>query len=252
MIEARNITKRYGQRSILEEVSIRVPKGRITCLIGSNGAGKSTLLSIISRLLEHDGGTVLLGDRDINDYKNRILARQLSFLKQSNNINMRLTVRELVGFGRFPYSQGRLTAEDQQKIDEALGYLNLEEIQQQYLDELSGGQRQRAFLAMVVAQDTDHILLDEPLNNLDMKHAVYIMKVLRKLTDELGKTIVVVLHDINFASRYSDYIAALKNSKIAYFDKTENIIRPEILREVFDMDFEIVSLNGKNVCNYFG
>src|SRR5690606_2693720 len=137
-------------------------------------------------------------------------AKKVSILKQSNQINLRLTVRELVSFGRFPYSQGRLTEEDWVCVDEAIRYMELEELQHEYLDELSGGQRQRAFIAMVIAQDTDYILLDEPLNNLDMKHAVQIMKTLRKLVDERGKTVVLVIHDINFASVYSDYIVALK------------------------------------------
>lgn len=129
-------------------------------------------------------------------------------------MNVRLTIRELVSFGRFPYSQGNLTQEDWDKVDEALSFMELHEIENQFLDELSGGQRQRAFIAMVIAQDTEYILLDEPLNNLDMKHSVQIMKVLRRLVDELGKTVILVIHDINFASFYSDYVVALKNGEI--------------------------------------
>ena len=160
-------------------------------------------------------------------------------------------MRELVSLGRFPYSQGKLTADDERKIHAALEYLSLHDIENDYIDELSGGQKQRAFLAMVVAQDTDYILLDEPVNNLDMKYAVQIMRTLRRLCDELQKTIVLVIHDINFASVYSDYIAALKDTRLAYFGKTNTIIDPDILRDVFDMDFKISELNGKKICNYY-
>jgi len=251
MIEVKDISRSYGEKVILDGISLRIPRGKVTSLIGSNGAGKSTLLSIISRLLKQNGGTVLLDSRDIEAYKTRILAQHLSILKQANFIDLRLTVRELVSFGRFPYSQGHLTAADEEKIDEAIGYLNLQDIAGQYMDELSGGQKQRAFLAMVVAQDTDYILLDEPLNNLDMKHAVQIMKTLRRLCDEKGKTIVMVIHDINFASQYSDFIVALKDSRVAFFDEVDKVIVPEVLQSVFDMDFRIVETDGKRICNYY-
>src|SRR5690554_7598258 len=172
MIEVKDISKQFGERVILDEISMAFPKGKITSLIGSNDAGKSTLLSIISRLLNQDNGNVLVNNKNNIDYKNSVLAQQLSILKQFNNIELKLTVKELVSFGRYPYSKGRLKKEDQEKIEEAIAFLDLEEIQEAYLDELSGGQRQRAYLAMVVAQDTDYVLLDEPLNNLDMRHSV--------------------------------------------------------------------------------
>lgn len=165
---------------------------------------------MVSRLLNADTGEVLLDKSDVRRWKSDDFAKRVSILKQSNYMNVRLTIRELVSFGRFPYSKGNLKPEDELKVDEAIQYMNLEDMQHNYLDELSGGQRQRAFIAMVIAQDTDYILLDEPLNNLDMKHSVQIMKILRKLVDELGKTVVIVLHDINFASVYSDHIVALK------------------------------------------
>ena len=145
----------------------------------------------------------------------------------------------MVSFGRFPYSQGRLTKEDEEKIDEAITFLGLKEIENSYIDELSGGQKQRAFLAMVVAQDTEYILLDEPLNNLDMKHSVQIMRTLKKLCNEKGKTIIIVIHEINFAANYSDYIVAMKDGKIRHFNTTKNIITPEVLKDIFDINFEI-------------
>ncbi len=198
------------KKPVIQDVSVDVAPGKITSFIGPNGAGKSTLLSMVSRLLNADTGEVLLDKSDVRRWKSDDFAKRVSILKQSNYMNVRLTIRELVSFGRFPYSKGNLKPEDELKVDEAIQYMNLEDMQHNYLDELSGGQRQRAFIAMVIAQDTDYILLDEPLNNLDMKHSVQIMKILRKLVDELGKTVVIVLHDINFASVYSDHIVALK------------------------------------------
>lgn len=251
MIQAKNISKSYGRNLILDGVTLEIPKGKVISLIGGNGAGKSTLLSVISRLLKQDGGVVSIADKNIETYKNKELARHLSILKQSNNVGLKLKVKELVSFGRFPYSQGRLTPEDHQEIEKALLYLSLKEIEDDYLDELSGGQRQRAYLAMVVAQNTEYILLDEPLNNLDMKYSVQIMATLRKLADELGKTIIIVLHDINFASHYSDYIAALKDGKIKYYGVTNEIINTKILRDVFDIHCTISEQNGKKTCNYF-
>ena len=166
-------------------------------------------------------------------------------------MNIRLTVRELVSFGRFPYSQGRLTREDKRMVDKALDYMNLRAFENRYIDELSGGERQMAFIAMTIAQDTEYIFLDEPLNNLDMKHSVEIMKVLRNLVDELNKTVIIVIHDINFASCYSDYIVALKNGRIIKEGNTHEIIRSNVLKDIYDLDIQIDSVEGKQICNYF-
>lgn len=252
MIEVKHISKGYCEKIVLDDVTLQFPVGKITSLVGSNGAGKSTLLSIMSRVLQQDAGEVLLHDKNILDYKNKALAQQLSILKQFNHIGLRLTVRELVSFGRFPYSEKRLKAEDLAMVDKAIRFLDLEDLTEAYIDELSGGQKQRAYLAMVVAQDTDYIMLDEPLNNLDMKHSVQIMKTLRKLSDELGKTVIIVLHDINFASHYSDHIIALKQGKVIHSGTTEDIICTDILKDIFDISFSVTKFNGKKVCNYFG
>lgn len=251
MIEVQEITKQYGDKVVLDKVGLLFNKGKITSLIGGNGAGKSTLLSVISRLLSQDGGVVLVDEKNVTEYKSKVLAQRLSILKQSNHVRLKLTVRELVSFGRFPYSQEKLNKEDILMVDRAIDFLNLKDIENSYIDELSGGQKQRAYMAMVVAQDTEYILLDEPLNNLDMKHSVQTMKIMRKLADELGKTIIIVLHDINFASHYSDYIVALKEGKIIYHDTTENIIREDVLREVFDINIKICEFESKRICNYY-
>ncbi len=251
MIEVKNISKQYGKKIVLDGVDLQFPIGKITSLIGSNGAGKSTLLSIVSRLLAQDGGIVTVDGKNVAEYKNKVLAQRLSILKQSNHVRLKLTVRELVSFGRFPYSQDKLTDEDQEKVDRAILFLDLKKIEDAYIDELSGGQKQRAYMAMVVAQDTEYVLLDEPLNNLDMKHSVQTMKILRKLADEWHKTIIIVLHDINFASHYSDYIVALKDGKVKYCDTTDNIINEKVLEDVFDIKISVSEFNGKKVCNYF-
>ncbi len=251
MIQVKEISKFFGKKVVVDKVSVDIKRGKITSFIGPNGAGKSTLLSMVSRLLDADTGEVLLDSKDVKKLKSNDFAKRVSILKQSNFMNVRLTIRELVSFGRFPYSHGRLTDEDQKKVDEAIQYMNLEEIQHDYLDELSGGQRQRAFIAMVIAQDTEYVLLDEPLNNLDMKHSVQIMKILRKLVDELDKTVVIVLHDINFASVYSDYIVALKDGKIVKDGPTNEIINSESLKEIYDMDIPIQEMNSCRICVYF-
>ncbi|HWJ78817.1 MAG TPA: ATP-binding cassette domain-containing protein [Niallia sp.] len=251
MIEIKGLTKFFGKKPVVEDVSVKIESGKITSFIGPNGAGKSTLLSMVSRLLDSDTGEVLLETTNVKKMKSQDFAKRVAILKQSNFINVRLTIRELVAFGRYPYSKGRLTAEDNAKVDEALEYMNLTDMQDKFLDELSGGQKQRAFISMVIAQDTDYILLDEPLNNLDMKHSVQIMKILRKLVDELGKTVIIVLHDINFASVYSDRIVALKDGRLVKDGLTSEIINTDSLREVYDMTIPVQEQGGCRICVYF-
>jgi len=251
MIEVKEVSKAYGGKPVIQKVSLKINKGKITSFIGPNGAGKSTLLSMMSRLMSKDKGEVLIDGKELSAWKSTELARKISILKQSNHINLRLTVRELVSFGRFPYSQGKLTKEDWEQVDEAIAYMDLTDIQHKFLDQLSGGQNQRAFIAMVIAQNTEYILLDEPLNNLDMKHSVQIMKVLRRLVEELGKTVVLVIHDINFASCYSDHIVALKDGKIVKDGPTSDIIERDVLNSIYDMDIPIQHINGNRIGVYF-
>lgn len=251
MIEIRNVVKQYGNKKVVDNVSTIIKDKSITSFIGPNGAGKSTLLSIMSRLVPKEAGEVFIEGKEIGQWDNSELAKKISILKQSNHVNLRLTIRELVSFGRFPHSQGNLTTEDIKHIDDAIGYMKLEDMQHKYLDQLSGGQRQRAYIAMVIAQNTEYILLDEPLNNLDMKHSVEIMKILRELVDDLGKTIVIVIHDINFASCYSDQIVALKDGRIVEEGGIEKIITQDILGEIYDMEFNIHEIEDMKMCVYF-
>lgn len=251
MIRLENINKSYDGKSIVKNVNLEFKPKAITSLIGANGAGKSTVLSIAARLLKQDSGEVFFDNKPLHTYESEILARKISILKQQNNVNLRLRVKELVAFGRFPYSSGKLFDEDRVKIQQAIEYMGLEDLQDRFLDTLSGGQRQRAFIAMIIAQDTEYILLDEPLNNLDMKHSVQIMKMLRKLVNDFNKAIVVVLHDINFASVYSDFIIAMKNGEVLKADKNENIIQEDILKQIYNIDIAIKHIDSKRICVYY-
>lgn len=252
MITAENLYKKYGDRVVLDGLNIEFPKGKVISLIGGNGAGKSTLLSVISKLVAQDEGKVFITKEEIRDITSKDFATKLSFLRQSNHTHIRLKVKELVSFGRFPYNRGkRMSAEDEQKIAEAISFMELEDMTDQFLDELSGGQRQRAYLAMILAQDTENILLDEPLNNLDMKYSVQIMKTLRDFAHKKGKTVIVIVHDINIASQYSDYIAALKDGVVCHFGTTNEIIKPRILKDIFDIDFEVILNRGCRFCLYY-
>jgi len=243
MIVIENVSKTYGagrdQTRVVDGVSLTIAAGGLTAIIGPNGAGKSTLLAIIARLLAMDAGTVSIDGLDVTKTPSDVLARRLAILRQDNPLSSRLTVHDLVSFGRYPYSQGRLTLADKAHIDRALAYLQLEPLAGRFLDELSGGQRQRAFVAMVLCQDTDYVLLDEPLNSLDMKHASGMMKTLARAAKELGKTVVLVLHDINFAAWYADHIIAMRDGKVCASGGVDEIIQTEMLRQIYDMDISI-------------
>ncbi|MEK3848377.1 ATP-binding cassette domain-containing protein [Paenibacillus sp. FSL R7-0340] len=251
MVEVKNVSKRYGNKNVVDQVSVTVPKGTITSFIGPNGAGKSTLLSMISRLTDSDEGEILIDEQAVSLTKSEELARKISILKQTNDVNIRLTVKELVSFGRFPYSKGRLNSEDRKMVEQSMAYMELEDMKDKHIDLLSGGQRQRAFIAMILAQDTEYILLDEPLNNLDMKHSVQIMKTLRGLVDDLGKTILIVLHDINFASCYSDYIVGMKDGRLLKQGTADEMIDSQVLKDLYDMDIPIQQIGDHKICVYF-
>lgn len=251
MIEARAVSKSHGSRVVVDQVSLQLPAGGLTSIIGPNGAGKSSLLSVISRLAPLSAGSVTVDGLDVTRTPSDVLARRMSILRQENSLDLRLTVRELVGFGRFPHSRGRLVADDRRHIDDALSYLGLTALAGRHLDELSGGQRQRAFVAMVLCQDTDYVLLDEPLNSLDIQHAVGMMQMLRRLADERGKTIVLVLHDINFASCYSDCILAMKEGRLRFQGAPNEVMTPEVMREIFDVDVAIHRIDGQRVGVYY-
>jgi iron complex transport system ATP-binding protein len=251
MILANQVTKRYGDAVVVDCLSVTIPKGGITSIIGPNGAGKSTLLSMLARLLKMDAGSVTVGGLDVTATASDVIARRLAILRQDNHLSARLTVRDLVTFGRFPYSRGRPTLDDKRHVERALAYLDLCALADRYLDELSGGQRQRAFVAMVLCQDTDYVLLDEPLNNLDMKHAQSMMKTLRQATRDFGKTVVLVLHDINFASWYSDFVVALKDGRLAAAGNVDEVIREDMLRDIYGMEIQVHAVAGRRIALYY-
>lgn len=240
MITLNDVRKIYSSEVQIGPVDLAIPSGGITTLVGPNGAGKSTLLTMIGRLLGLDSGTIEVAGYDVTSTASKDLAKVLSILRQENNFITRLTVRQLVGFGRFPHSHGRLSVVDEEAISQAIDFLDLKDLESRYLDQLSGGQRQRAYVAMVLAQDTEYVLLDEPLNNLDMKHSVQMMRHLQRAAEELGRTIVIVLHDINFAGRYSDFICAVKDGAVAQFGTPDEIMRSDVLTGVFGTPVNVV------------
>ncbi len=240
MIEILNVEKKYSDEVKIGPLNIQIPKAGLTSLIGPNGAGKSTALLMIGRLLNLDEGQIKVANMNVSESKSGDLAKILTILRQENHFVTRLTVRQLAGFGRFPYSKGRLTKEDETIISKYIDFLDLGDLENRYLDELSGGQRQRAYVAMVLCQETEYVLLDEPLNNLDVARSVQMMKHLRHAANEFGRTILTVIHDINFAAQYSDRICAMKNGQIAAFGTVEEVMKPELLTDIFETNINIM------------
>ncbi|MDO5676034.1 MAG: ATP-binding cassette domain-containing protein [Propionibacteriaceae bacterium] len=251
MIEVKDVTKRYGKAVVVDDVTVSLPTGGLTAIVGANGAGKSTLLSMVARLLGADTGEITVGNLDVAKADSRELAKRLAILRQNNDVQARLTVADLVGFGRYPHSGGRHTKEDREAIDRAIRWMGLDDLRDRFLDEMSGGQRQRAFVAMVLAQDTEYVLLDEPLNNLDVSHAHGMLQTLRRAADELGKTVVIVVHDINYASCWADQIVAMKHGRIHAVGTPQEIVQPGLLREVFDLDIEVTEFRGRPIAHFY-
>jgi len=252
MIALERVTKRYGGQTVVDDVSIAFGGEGVTALIGPNGAGKSTLFGLVGRLLRAEVGRITVDGMDVASTPSSELAKALAVLRQDNHIAARLTVHDLVEFGRFPHSRGRLTLHDREHIENAIGYLELDAYRDRFLDELSGGQRQRAFVAMVLAQDTRYVLLDEPLNNLDLRHMTEIMRLIRRMADELGKRVVIVLHDINVAATYSDRIVAMRNGIVVADASAREVMRPDVLAAVYDTPVDVREIDGKPVALYYG
>lgn len=245
MLTIRNLRKTYEDATVVDDVSLDLPHGKVISMIGPNGAGKSTVLGMISRLVAKSSGAVEFQGKVLEKWESRELAKHLAILTQANNVQMKLTVRELVAFGRFPHSGSNLSQKDWEIVDRSISYMELEDFAERFIDEMSGGQRQRAFIAMVLAQDTEYVLLDEPTNNLDIYHATQMMKLVRRLCDELGKTVILVLHEINLAAFYSDYICAFKKGKIAAWGTVNEVMTPEQLKLIYGVDFQIHEIDGR-------
>jgi len=247
MIRIDGVSHRIGGAPILEDIRLELPRGGITALIGPNGAGKSTLLGLMARLEKLQQGRISFDGLDIGRTPTAELARKLAILRQENHLTARLSVEELVTFGRYPHHKGRPDAKDRERVAEAIAFLNLSDLRHRFLDSLSGGQRQRAWIAMCLAQDTDYVLLDEPLNNLDMRQAREVMMRVREAATGLGRGFVIVLHDINYAALYADRIVALKQGRVVAEGCPAEIVRPDMLARIFDMQIEVVQLAGHPV-----
>ncbi|WP_286793754.1 ABC transporter ATP-binding protein, partial [Microbacterium sp. UBA3394] len=231
MIQTESVAKRHGSVVALEHVTLEIRQG-FTAIIGPNGAGKSTLLATIGRLVGADAGTITVGGLDVVTTRSRELARRLAILRQDNHLAIRLSVEDLVGYGRFPHGGSGRTADDRAHVERALDLLDLQPVRRRFLDELSGGQRQRAFVAMALAQNTDHLLLDEPLNNLDPRHAVSLMKLLRRLVAEREMTVVVVMHDINVAGQFADDVVAMRDGRVLHHGPVTDVVTAENLESL--------------------
>lgn len=231
----------YGERTIVQDLSIEIPDQKITIIIGPNGCGKSTLLKAMSRIISHQSGSIILDGVSITREDTKSLARKLAILPQTPESAAGLTVGELVSYGRFPYQKGfgRLTKKDLEVINWAMEVTGIEGYKYSPVDSLSGGQRQRVWIALALAQETEMIFLDEPTTYLDMAHQLEILELLQKLNKEQGRTIVMVLHDLNQAARFADHLIALKDGKIVKTGSSEEVINRAVLKKVFQIDAEI-------------
>jgi len=242
MLKIENLSVSYTGNSILENLNLKIPEGKITALIGPNGCGKSTLLKAISGGIRISSGKVTVNGQDLIKLSHKKRARVLSILPQSPITPDGITVQQLVNFGRNPYlSQwGKLSINDNQKVHVALTETSLLELSDRSVDSLSGGQRQRAWIAMVLAQDTEYILLDEPTTYLDLSHQIELLEMMQKMNRN-GKTIVVVLHDLNQACRYCDHLVVMKKGQLIAQGEPFKIFDTQLLKNVFDLDAIIIN-----------
>ena len=245
MIKLNNISHYIGKQQILHDITLSLPTAQVIALIGPNGAGKSTLFSVMARLQPLQSGQVSFAvdneERDIVSCQARTLAKTVAMLGQDNHVQGRLRVHELLMFGRYPYHQGQPTADDQQKVQEILERFELEPLAERFLSTLSGGQRQRVLIAMIVCQDTPYLLLDEPLNNLDMYHAGRLMRELRQLSHNQQKTVVIVLHDINQAAQFADTVVTMKAGEVTAVGRPADVITKETMKDLYNVDVTVLS-----------
>ena len=242
-LEAKQLTLAYDNATIIRNLNLGIPAGKTTVLVGANGCGKSTLLRGLAKLLKPKSGTVYLDGKDISKLKAKNVAKKLGMLPQSPTAPEGLTVRDLVAMGRYPYQSWmqQWSTEDGEKVAEALEITTMTKLADRALDSLSGGQRQRAWIAMVLAQDTDILLLDEPTTFLDLSHQVDLLDLLDELQETKQKTIVMILHDLNLSCRYADYLVAVQQGKVYATGTPEQVMTEETVRDVFDLECRIVS-----------
>jgi iron complex transport system ATP-binding protein len=247
MIEVQNLSHDIHGAPILRDISVTVPKGGVVALVGPNGAGKSTLLSLMARLIPRQQGRITVDELVVGESDDKDLARRLAILPQTVHAATRLTVRDLVGFGRYPYHRGRPTPDDRAMVEDGMRLFDLLPLAERSLDTLSGGQRQRAFVAMTYVQDTDYLLLDEPLNNLDLAASRALMARLRDLADNKDRTVIIVLHDINFATAYADRVLVMKEGRLCEDGAPQDVITEALIQSVFETDAPLRTVEGRPV-----
>ncbi|ANS76184.1 iron-dicitrate transporter ATP-binding subunit [Paenibacillus yonginensis] len=232
----------YEERLIVEDLNIKIPDGKITALVGANGSGKSTILKTMARIHGPKNGSVLLNGKSIHKQSTREVAKQLAILPQNPTAPDGLTVYELVSYGRFPYQKGfgSMSAQDRQVIEWAIEVTGMSAFAERPIEQLSGGQRQRAWIAMALAQETGILFLDEPTTFLDMAHQLEVLELLEELNAEQNRTIVMVVHDLNHASRYAQHMIAIKSGKAVAEGAPTEVMTPEVLQEVFGIEADII------------
>ncbi|MFV0504212.1 MAG: ABC transporter ATP-binding protein [Lachnospirales bacterium] len=241
-IEAIDLDIAYDQTVIVENLEMGIPHNKITSIIGPNGCGKSTVLKAIGRILKPKKGVVYLSGEDISKLPTKNIAQKMAILPQTPTSPSGLSVEKLVAYGRFPHQKGfgKLTSKDREIIKWALNVTKLSEFYHREVDTLSGGQRQRVWIAMALAQQSDMILLDEPTTYLDLAHQLEVLELLYNLNREQNVTIAMVLHDLNLAARFSDYMIAMRSGKIISHGDARDVLTTENLRDVFSIEAKII------------
>lgn len=251
-LTTRQLTLAYDGNTIIQGLDLAIPQGKITTLVGPNGCGKSTLLRGMARLLKPKSGTVYLEGDAIAHLPTKELAKRLGILPQSPAAPEGLTVRELVAQGRYPHQNWlqQWSRDDELKVESAIATTHLDEFANRPLDTLSGGQRQRAWIAMALAQDTEILLLDEPTTYLDLAHQIEVLDLLHNLNRNAGRTIVMVLHDLNLACRYSHHLIALRNGTVMAQGQPSAVVTEEMVEQVFALQSRIIAdpVSGTPLC----
>jgi iron complex transport system ATP-binding protein len=252
MIHLSGVYKKYNGVTALAIPELEIQENRLIAIIGPNGSGKSTLLSCIANSIKPTSGNIFIDGIEVRRYDRIEFAKKVSIMNQSTDVNLNLTIEDLVSFGRYPYSKGNLTGEDKEIINEAIFNTDIYHIRNKYITQVSGGERQRALLSLILAQQSKYILLDEPLNNLDMKSSAQLMNLLRNIVYDNGVTVIIVLHDINFAMNYADSLILMDKGQIAHYGSPESIRLNGIMSEIYGVPIEILLLNhSKYICVYY-
>ena len=249
MIEVSNLDFYYGKSQILKSVSFNIEGGEVISIIGENGCGKSTLLSNVCRLFKVEKNIIEIDGLEINQYKNNDLAKVIAILKQDNAVDIKYSVYDIISMGRFPYSKGKLTETDKEKINEIIKHFKLDDLKDKIITNLSGGQKQIVLIAMIFVQDSKYVFLDEPLNNLDVKNSVKTMNMITKFAREYNKTIILIMHDLNYTLNYSTHILGLKKGSLLFYDEVERVVEKKLLDITYDVEFDILRHNNKYLCS---